>query len=69
MTQRTRRPKKTRGSSRSGLGPDIPLNAQQEMSKAIMREAERSGKRSLEAAGKRIEQGIRTALKTGESVE
>ena len=45
------------------------MNAQQEMSKAIMREAERSGKRSLEAAGKRIEQGIRTALKTGESVE
>ena len=67
-TQRTRRSKSVETANGPRMGSGIPLNAQQEKNMAILKEAERSGRRSMAAAGKRIRRGIREALKASESV-
>ena len=66
--QKTIRRELAEGVGGSGIGPGMPLNAQQEKDMAILKEAERAGKRSMNAAGKRIRRGIREALKASESV-
>ncbi len=67
MPQKTPRAKTTEAASEPRIRSRIPMTPQQEKSLVILRMAERSGRRSMEAASKRIERGIRAALKAGES--
>ena len=64
---KTRSAKITKAAGESRIRSRIPATPQQEKDKVILRMAERSGRRTMEVAGKRIERGIRAALKAGES--
>ena len=66
--QKALRRELTEYASGSGIRPSLPLNAQQKKDMAILKEAERAGRKSMNTAGKRIRRGIREALKASESV-
>ena len=67
MPRRVRKARVTEAASGSRKGPEIPLNSPDEKSMIILRMAERSGERSMEVVSKRIQRGIRAALKANAS--
>lgn len=67
MPNKTRSANEAEATSGLRIRSRIPMTTRQEKDRVILRMAERSGKRSMEVAGKRIERGIRAALKAGET--
>lgn len=63
MAQGTRKTKAGQTSAARAAGPTTPPTLQDETRMAIRRMAEESGKKSVEAARKRIEREMRAALR------